>query len=150
MTTYEILILSATTISAIAAVAFVWAMMSTYKGQMNAQVFSDYNKRYDEILLSMPKDAWEARFNMNAVLPAPSKELSLSILRYLNLSSEEFYLYKRGYLRVDVWRIWEEEMIRTLQTPLLKREWQTLLIEFVSYREFYEFVEEVQRNKKAK
>jgi len=150
MTTYEILILSATTISAIAAVAFVWAMMSTYKGQMNAQVFSDYNKRYDEILLSMPKDAWEARFNMNAVLPAPSKELSLSILRYLNLSSEEFYLYKRGYLRVDVWRIWEEEMIRTLQTPLLKREWQTLLIEFVSYREFYEFVEEVQRNKKEK
>jgi len=150
MTTYEILILSATIISAIAAVAFVWAMMSTYKGQMNAQVFSDYNKRYDEILLSMPKDAWEARFNMNAVLPAPSKELSLSILRYLNLSSEEFYLYKRGYLRVDVWRIWEEEMIRTLQTPLLKREWQTLLIEFVSYREFYEFVEEVQRNKKAK
>lgn|SRR5215204_7571329 len=150
MTTYEILILSATIISAIAAVAFVWAMMSTYKGQMNAQVFSDYNKRYDEILLSMPKDAWEARFNMNAVLPAPSKELSLSILRYLNLSSEEFYLYKRGYLRVDVWRIWEEEMIRTLQTPLLKREWQTLLIEFVSYREFYEFVEEVQRNKKEK
>src|SRR5215210_5658968 len=101
-------------------------MVQTYKGQMNAQVFTDYNNRYDEILTSFPASAWEARFNLDTNLPEESMELTLCVLRYLNLSSEEFYLYKRGYLRRDVWDIWEGELLRTLRSPLVRREWKRL------------------------
>jgi hypothetical protein len=68
------------------------------------------------------------------------------VLRYLNLSSEEYYLFKRGYLRADVWRIWEGEMVRTLRSPLLRREWTKLASEFVSYPEFSTYVEQVQKS----
>jgi hypothetical protein len=143
---YEFWLLVASIVTAIASVGFVVAMLQTYKGQMNAQVSNDLNARYDEVLQSFPQSAWEARFNLETVLPAETPELTLSVLRYLNLSSEEYYLFKRGYLRADVWRIWEGEMVRTLRSPLLRREWTKLASEFVSYPEFSTYVEQVQKS----
>jgi hypothetical protein len=135
---YEFWLLVASIVTAV-------AMLKTYKGQMNAQVFVDLNARYDEVLQSFPQSAWDARFNLDGVLPDASPELTIAVLRYLNLSSEEFYLYKRGILRRDVWSIWEGEMVRMLGSPLLRREWSTLASEFVSYPEFAAYVEQVQR-----
>src|SRR5215203_3431033 len=111
MQLYEFIMVLATIITAVGSVAFVVVAIQTYKGQMNAQIFSDINKRYDDISKDFPKQAWKFRFNMATALPPPSEELTLSALRYLNLSSEEFYLYKRKHIRKEVW---EEEMVRTL------------------------------------
>jgi hypothetical protein len=148
MTTYELLILITAIVTAIGGVGFVVVMVQTYKGQMNAQVFTDYNNRYDEILTSFPASAWEARFKLDTSLPEESMELTLCVLRYLNLSSEEFYLYKRGYLRRDVWDVWEGELLRTLRSPLVRREWKRLQPEFISYPEFARYVEDAQREQR--
>src|SRR5689334_13942815 len=113
MQVYEMLMLAATIVTAIGGVGFVVVMVQTYKGQMNAQIFSDMNQRYDDIAKDFPRDAWGSRFNLDTELPPASEELRLCVLRYLNLSSEEFYLYKRKYIRREVWKIWEGEMVRT-------------------------------------
>jgi hypothetical protein len=144
MTSYELLLLVSSVVSAVASVAFVLVVLQTYKGQMNAQLFNELNGRYDQIISSLPEDAWRARFNLDRELPEASRALTLCVLRYLNLSSEEFYLYRRGYLRRDVWRMWEGELLRTLRSPLLRREWRTLRSEFVSYPEFSRYVERAQ------
>src|SRR3954470_3952901 len=102
---YESLMLIATIITALGGVGFVVVMVQTYKGQMNAQIFIDLNQRYDDIAKDFPKDALRMRFNMEHVLPPKSEELTLCALRYLNLSSEEFYLYKKKYIRREVWKI---------------------------------------------
>src|SRR4051794_35095341 len=57
MSPSEFILILATAISALAGVAFVWVMLQTYKGQMNAQVFTEYNNRYDQILTSLPPSA---------------------------------------------------------------------------------------------
>jgi hypothetical protein len=144
MTTYELLMLIAAVVTAAGGVGFVVVMVQTYKGQMNAQVFTECNNRYDQILASFPENAWEARFRLDAALPDESMELTLCVLRYLNLSSEEFYLYRRGYLRREVWGVWEGELLRTLRSPLLRREWKRLRPEFISYPEFSSYVEDAQ------
>jgi hypothetical protein len=145
MQVYESLMLFATIITALGGVGFVIVMVQTYKGQMNAQIFSDMNQRYDEISKDFPRNAWQSRFLLDTVLPSPSEELTICALRYLNLSSEEFYLYKRKYIRKEVWKIWEGEMIRTLRSPLFRREWKTLAHEFSSYPEFYQYIEDIQK-----
>jgi hypothetical protein len=145
MQEYEFIMLLATIITALGGVAFVVVAIQTYKEQMNAQIFSDMNQRYDDISKEFPKDAWEFRFNMATASPPASEELTLCVLRYLNLSSEEFYLYKRKYIRKEVWKVWEEEMVRTLRSPLYQREWKRLASEFSSYPEFYQYVEDVQK-----
>jgi len=145
MATYELLMLAATIITALGGVGFVVVMVQTYKGQMNAQIFTELNQRYDDIAKEFPQDAWESRFNLETVLPPASQQLTLCALRYLNLSSEEFYLYKNKYVRRNVWKIWEGEMLRTLRSPLFRREWKTLASEFVSYPAFLQYVEAVQK-----
>src|SRR3954468_19891758 len=110
VSTYEFLMMIATIVTAIGGIGFVVIMQTTYKGQMNAQVFTECNNRYDAIASAFPAEAWEARLNLDVALPKPTVLLSVCVLRYLNLSSEEFYLYRRGYLRRDVWQIWEGEM----------------------------------------
>jgi hypothetical protein len=150
MKTFELLTLLAGGITALGGIGFVVVMIHTYKGQMNAQVFTELNQRYDEIVRSFPKEALECRFNLDSVLPPRSNELTLCALRYLNLCSEEFYLYKRKYVRRDVWKIWEGELLRTLRSPLFRREWKILHSEFISFPEFLRYVEQVQNSEADK
>ena len=117
-----------------------------YKRQMNAQVFIEYTKRYEEVLSSFPKEAQEVRLDLTGDPPETSKEITQAVLRYLNLCSEEYYLCDEGYLSKKIWRIWEAELKRTIQSPLLKREWIDLKKEFESYPEFSDYINSIQEN----
>jgi hypothetical protein len=70
--------------------AFCWGVRS-YNRQMNTQVFLTYTQRFEQIMESFPKDAWMVRLDLDK-LPEPSPELSKSVLKYLNLCSEEYHL----------------------------------------------------------
>jgi hypothetical protein len=133
-------------------IGLLWGIfwgIKTYRDQMNAQLFLEFTKRFEEVMESFPKNAWSTRLNSEGIPPRKSKELSLSVLRYLNLCSEEYYLYKKRWLHKEIWEIWEDELIRTLQTPLFIREWETLASEFESYPKFKEYIDEVQRGSKS-
>jgi hypothetical protein len=92
-----------------------------------------------------PKEAFRARFNSEHELPPASEQLTLCVLRYLNMSSEEYYLWKKKYIDKEVWEIWEHEIKRVIQSPLLRREWLHLAHEFNSYPEFQNFVRRAQK-----
>jgi hypothetical protein len=110
---------------------------------MNTQVFLTYTQRFDQIMDSFPKDAWVMRLDLDR-LPDSSPELSRSVLKYLNLCAEEYYLLQKKLLAKDVWQIWEDELKRTLQSPLFKREWKELAKEFEAYPEFRQYLENIQ------
>ena len=113
-----------------------------YKRQMNAQLFVEYTQRYNEIM--DPSTARRAMRNAaDQELPATDPEITLVVLKYLNLCSEEFYLMKRGYLSKDIWNIWEAEIKLTLCGPLYRREWQTLSKEFLGFSEFAAWVNDL-------
>lgn len=123
----------------VGAVGVFWGI-HIYRRQMNAQLFLAYTQRYAEVMRGFSEDSRDHRIAADGVPPAESPELTASVLEYLNLCSEEFYLWKRGYLSADIWRIWEGELVRTLQSPLYRREWMKLRPEFGSYSEFASFV----------
>jgi hypothetical protein len=137
-----------TVISVLIAIGtFIWGVVS-YRNQMYAQLFLEFTKRFEEVMQTFPKGAWSARIDIDGKAPAKSKELSLSVLRYLNLCSEEYYLYKKGWLNKGIWKIWEAELIRTFQTPLFIREWKNLSGEFEAFPAFKEYVDKIQKNSK--
>jgi hypothetical protein len=129
----------------IAALIGAWSYARFLKRAAHTLLFMKYTERYEQIMSSYPEDAWAARLDMEGEVPAPSKGLTLAALRYLNLCSEEFYLWKRGYIEEGVWNIWEGEMRRTIASPLYRREWRTLRKEFELYPEFHRYVEDVQK-----
>ena len=128
-------------------VAIVTIRMNTslHRRQMNAEVFMKYAERYEKVMSEFPSDAIHVRFDTENDLPPISPKLTLAVLKYLNLSSEEFYLWKRKYVANEVWKIWEHELVRMLQSPLIKREWHKLEQEFISYPEFLTFVADAQK-----
>jgi len=83
------------------------------------------------------------------VLPPQSPQLTLCVLKYLNLCSEEHYLRKHGYLAESVWRIWEGDLKRIIGSPLWQREWLSLRTEFVSHPDFLEYVQRIQTEYKT-
>jgi hypothetical protein len=122
-----------------------WSLINAIRSsrrQMNAQVFMKYTERYERILDQFPPDALEARFDTCA-LPAPSTQLTLCVLKYLNLCSEEYYLTQNGYLPKTLWCIWEADLKRIVASPLVRREWSLLRSEFLSHAAFLEFVESI-------
>ena len=137
----DIIIKVLTLISLIVGIVAFFRGITTYNKQMNAQVFFQYAKRYDEIMNSFPKSARLARIKSSEALPKSSGELSICILRYFNLCSEEFYLHESNYLSDEVWDVWTDEMLRTWRTPLFRREWKKIAHEFDAYPEFQEFVQ---------
>ena len=112
---------------------------------MNAQLFLEYTNRYDSILLSCPDKFREGKLEARPDLPERSDEFTRCVLRYLNLCSEEFYLWKRGYLSSDIWNIWKDEIERTIGSPLFRREWDLIKGEFSAFREFEDYVNEIHR-----
>lgn len=131
----------ATLVSLIVGIFTVYLGFRIYRRQMNAQIFMTYAERYERIMESFPD--FHVRFDFDNP-PPESDQLRLCILKYLNLSSEEFYLWKSKYIANDVWRIWEHELKRMLRSKLVLREWQQLKSEFESYPAFVGFVEKTQ------
>jgi hypothetical protein len=117
--------------------------VNNYRRQINVQILMKYTERYERILDQFPVDALPARFDNN-VLPPQSAQLTMCVLKYLNLCSEEFYLTTHGYLSKSLWSIWEADLKRVISSPLVRREWPTLRAEFLSHHEFVEYVERVQ------
>jgi len=132
-------------IGSLAAAISIVVGVVVFRRQMNAQVFLEYTKRYEEIMSHLSQAAREARLDLDGDPPPTSPELSLAVLRYLNLCSEEFYLCRRRYLSTKIWKIWEAELRRTLRSPLFRREWNKLHREFDSYPEFHDYVENTLR-----
>jgi hypothetical protein len=130
--------------SSLAAILSLWIALLVYRRQMNAQLFVSFTQRYEEIMSGFPPEARKCRLGESAVLPPRSDALSLAVLRYLNLCSEEYYLYRTGHLTRALWGIWEDELKRTVASDLVQREWQDLRCEFATFPDFRDFVERAQ------
>jgi hypothetical protein len=140
---FDIVVKSLTFVSIAIATLSLWLNSRYTKRQWNFNAFTHYTKRYDDIMGEFPGQDYTLRFDLEHQIPS-NNEVRLAVLRYLNMTSEEFYLQRDKYLDDKVWQIWLPEIKRTLQSPLFQREWQNLKGEFKTYEEFSDFVEQVQ------
>jgi len=118
---------------------------SFFRNATQIFLFIKYTERYEQVMASYPPEALAVRLDIHGEPPPASEPLTLAVLKYLNLCANEFYVWKKGYLDGGVWEIWEEELKRTLRSPLYRREWSKLRKEFESFKEFLDYVEEIQR-----
>jgi hypothetical protein len=122
--------------------------VNNVRRQINVQILMQYTQRYEHILGEFPKDSLSVRFD-SQTLPPRSAQLSLCLLKYMNLCSEEYYLWKHKYLARTVWAIWEGEMKKMIASPLLQREWPSLEKEYDSHPDFLTYVKDIQTEQRA-
>jgi hypothetical protein len=139
-------------ITALATLIGVIIALRTYLWQTKVEVFQKYTEQYRKVMSDKTLAKW--RLNMDKpyqeVLDSLKDQetdyenLRLALLNYLNLCSEEFSLYKKGWLKGGIWKMWKDDLERTLRTPLLRKEWETLKDEFKTCKKFIKYVRNVQ------
>ena len=84
-------------------------------------IFSEYTRRYQDILLRMPDSMFLHKGNLT-LTPDVCKYLTI----YFDLCSEEFHLHKNGDIPDDIWENWVEGMRITMKPPIYRTGWKLL------------------------
>src|SRR5689334_3576994 len=96
--------------------------LRSHRRQMHAQLFIEFSSRLHDVLGSMPAEAWVAGDAPEAV-PAASGQLTRSCLQCFHVIAALFFLRKGGYVPRTLWTTWQRGIKRTMQGPVLRREW---------------------------
>ena len=137
----------ATLISVVVGVIGLLITFRGYQRQVNAQFMLEYTRRVDDIMQTLPLRVWAPHLTPNEKPPAPSDELTLSVLRCLNYVSQLYFFCHMGYLPKSVWRLRQSIYVEILQTPLFMREWKHLRPIFATETGFSRFVERAQQGR---
>ncbi|MFK5948941.1 MAG: hypothetical protein QM500_09270 [Methylococcales bacterium] len=139
----------ATIIAAIAAViAIIITIMSLrtsivqFKDQLQLTVFSDYTKRYQEIMLNFPESINEIDFNFDNL--GENKDRTLRYMRaYFDLCSEEYFLHSQGKIGDNTWKEWKSGIEYAFSKTAFIKGWEIVSLDTGYYPEFVKFVDEV-------
>ena len=126
---------------AIAAFALWWQIRSLRK-QLLVQTFSDYTKRYQDIILKFPEDINEPDFNMEA--KENKDEIMRAMRAYFDLSWEEYYLYDIKLLDKKLWKTWKEGMEFAFSKKAFRQAWVKIKNDTQYVKEFVDLVEKAQ------
>lgn len=135
----ELEILIQTGMLLIAAITIVYTQYKDRR-QNKIMLFSEYTRRYQELLINMPP-------NMVCCTDHLNDEILIYMRLYFDLCSEEFHLWKKGMIPNQVWEIWKEGMQITTNRPIYKMAWKELSVEY--NRDFWRYFNKEVINKKG-
>ncbi|MEO1619663.1 MAG: hypothetical protein AAFU53_01380 [Cyanobacteria bacterium J06632_3] len=133
----------ATIISVIFAAISIRSNTYLSRKQWNVDTFNTYSERHLAAIKAFPDNAFYNRFD-ESKLPERSPELTFAVRNYLFVICNVHYLAYHKYLEESIWNAWRRDMERTLNSPLIAREWCDIKSEFEYFEPFAQFVEENQ------
>jgi hypothetical protein len=111
--------------------------------QLKLNFFADYTKRYQEIILNFPENINEAKFDYSS-LPEEEKNKTLRYMRvYFDLCSEEFDLWRAGYIENRIWENWKEGIEFAFSKKAFIDAWKIISLDTIYYPEFSKWINEV-------
>ena len=116
--------------------------MRSHRRQMNAQMFLEFSARFQALLRGMPSHVWR-KPAADEAMPPPSEELTKNCLHAFHVLADLYHLHKGGYISHELWRPWSLGIRRTLQNPILQREWLAVRELFSHTPAFCRFVHSV-------
>ena len=127
----------------IVALASVVVALRGVRDQLWLQTFSEYTRRYGEIVTDLPSEARRpgGTYLFDEQDESEQGRVLNTARAYLNLCSEEYYLHSRGRIDDETWTIWRDGMIEVFRAPWIQTTWDILEPEY-RFLEFCEFVDQ--------
>ena len=123
------------------AIAVIVSLRSI-KAQLELQIFTEYTRRYSEIMDGLPLDVRSPKFDLESVDPEQRSAILRSIRRFFYLCSDEWFLHSKKKIPQDLWQIWLMGMQDSLRLPVFVQAWAILGGEYGFYPDFADFVRE--------
>jgi hypothetical protein len=114
--------------------------LRSHRRQMNAQMFIEFSARFESVLRALPAQAWITNGDANERIPPPSEDLTKCALQCFHFLADLYHLHEEGYVSQDLWRPWQLGIKRTLQSPLLQREWFAVEEAFSHHPEYCRYI----------
>jgi len=108
--------------------------------QIRLQNFSDYTKRYQEIILHFPEDINRPDFTLHGRQDYP--ETMRYMRAYMDLCYEERYLHQQKLIDRDFWRVWRIGMETAFSKPAFQQAWTIIKTDSNFGTDFERFVDE--------
>jgi hypothetical protein len=139
----QVIIQYATLISLVVGILGLATAVSINRQQVTTQIFLELSARYDALLNTFPVGVWTST---EAQLPAPTDELTVSVLRYCSLVSFSYYLFQVRRIPKKMWALMLPSVARRLRSPLFVREWKAVKSEFESFPDFLDLIMSIQKS----
>jgi hypothetical protein len=123
----------------------VWVAMFNQRRQLNAQMFIEMSRRFQDVLRMFQTEAWLANRNPSAPLPPPSQEITDCTLYCIQLIADVYHLRQGRYISKRLWTAWEREIKHTLEGPVFQREWKKVMVEFSHNGHFQAYLDTLMR-----
>lgn len=98
-----------------------WAIIETrrsVKEQVKFHCFTEYTKRYQDLILKMPED-----LDISSV---SNRDVDIYMRLYFDLCSEEFYLHTKGVIDPYVWTLWADGIRTNMRKEAYRTAWKML------------------------
>src|SRR5580693_10601405 len=118
----------------------VWVAMFNQRRQLNAQMFIEISRRFQDVLRMFPTEAWLANRNPSAPLPPRSQEITDCTLYCLQLIADVYHLRQTRYVSKKLWTAWQREIKHILEGRIFRQEWEVLAVEFSHNVEFLNYI----------
>jgi hypothetical protein len=117
--------LLAVTISGIACTAW------EYRKQKRFHLYSEYTKRYQEIIRDFPENVNEPEFDLyekKGTEPGDARfEKTMRAMRmYFDLCFEEWSRHRRNEIDADIWSTWKSGMETAFGKPAFQQAWKRI------------------------
>jgi hypothetical protein len=117
--------------------------LRSHRRQMHAQMFIEFSSRLHHVLGSLPVQIWESNEDGDQPIPPRHDELTRSCMQCFHIMASLYFLNRGGYISPDLWRTWQRGIRRTMQGPLLRREWNAVERAFTHNPDFCRYMQSV-------
>jgi hypothetical protein len=130
-------------ISFIIAFCAVIALFVQYRAatkQLRLQNFTEYTKRYQDIILNFPENVNEPTFMLDKLGEEVRNKTMRYMRVYFDLCYEEFILHKKKFIDDEFWELWNSGMEAAFGKPAFKEAWQKISKDTSFGGQFVDFV----------
>jgi hypothetical protein len=145
--TLALLLVLVTLVLAVATLAVAIVTVRGFKDQLQLQTFSEYTRRYNELIDALPFGAGgpTPSIEIGRLEPSERERVMKTMRRYFNLCWEELHLYKSGKIDSKTWEIWVAGIRDTLRSPFFQQAWRELKPEYTYGGHAEEFLQMIDR-----
>ncbi|MCG7970003.1 MAG: hypothetical protein JBO36_05035 [Candidatus Thiodiazotropha taylori] len=119
--------------------------INQFRKQLQLTVFTDYTKRYQEIILNFPEEINRDDFDFDK-LDTEKRDKTLRYMRaYFDLCSEEYFLHSKGDIDEATWNEWRSGMRFAFSKSAFKKGWEIVNLDTMYYPDFFKFVNTLEK-----
>ena len=120
----------------------LWKQLKKLNQELALQHFSDYTKRYQDIVAQFPENINERDFVLDR--EHDDYERTMRAMRtYFDLCFEEHYLNSRKFMDEKIWEVWKCGMKTAMSKPAFQQAWKIVEADTVYGKEFDKFIRDL-------